>query len=90
MILRRHPRRQSIASPEAGHCLAPSLPKTPSNARLIVLGTALAAFAIVLFVPAVLGDGDTYWHIAAGRWMLDNQAVLRIDPFSYTFAGHPW
>ena len=66
------------------------MPKTPSNARLIVLGTALAAFAIVLFVPAVLGDGDTYWHIAAGRWMLDNQAVLRIDPFSYTFAGHPW
>jgi hypothetical protein len=50
----------------------------------------LAAFAVVLFAPAVLGDGDTYWHIAAGRWMLDNQAVLRIDPFSYTFAGHPW
>jgi hypothetical protein len=70
--------------------LAPSLPKTLSNARLIVLGTALAAFAVVLFAPAVLGDGDTYWHIAAGRWMLDNQAVLRIDPFSYTFAGHPW
>jgi hypothetical protein len=70
--------------------LALSLPKTLSNARLIVLGAALAVFAIVLFAPAVLGDGDTYWHIAAGRWMLDNQAVLRIDPFSYTFAGHPW
>jgi hypothetical protein len=70
--------------------LALSLPKTLSNARLIALGAALAAFAVVLFAPAVLGDGDTYWHIAAGRWMLDNQAVLRIDPFSYTFAGHPW
>ncbi len=45
---------------------------------------------MVLFAPAVLNDGDTYWHIAAGRWMLENQAVLRIDPFSYTFAGHPW
>lgn len=70
--------------------MALSLPKTLSNARLIVLGAALAAFAVVLFAPAVLGDGDTYWHIAAGRWMIDNQAVLRIDPFSYTFAGHPW
>ncbi|MGA7676380.1 MAG: hypothetical protein WCA78_15210 [Rhizomicrobium sp.] len=70
--------------------MALSLPRTLSNARLIVLGAALAAFAVVLFEPAVLGDGDTYWHIAAGRWMLDNQAVLRIDPFSYTFAGHPW
>jgi hypothetical protein len=70
--------------------LALSLPKTLSDVRLSVLGAALAAFAVVLFAPAVLGDGDTYWHIAAGRWMLDNQAVLRIDPFSYTFAGHPW
>jgi hypothetical protein len=70
--------------------LALSLPKTLSNARLITLGAALAAFAVVLFAPAVLNDADTYWHIAAGRWMLDNQAVLRIDPFSYTFAGHPW
>ena len=70
--------------------MALTLPKTHLNARLIVLGAALAAFAVVLFAPAVLNDGDTYWHIAAGRWMLDNQAVLRIDPFSYTFAGHPW
>ena len=70
--------------------MALSLPKTLPNARLIVLGAALAAFALVLFAPAVLNDGDTYWHIAAGRWMIDNQAVLRIDPFSYTFAGHPW
>ncbi|HEY0282273.1 MAG TPA: hypothetical protein VGC27_06595 [Rhizomicrobium sp.] len=70
--------------------MALSLPKSLSNARLIVLGAALAAFAVVLFTPAVFNDGDTYWHIAAGRWMLDNQAVLRIDPFSFTFAGHPW
>ncbi len=60
------------------------------NARSIALGAALAVFAVVVFAPAVLNDGDIYWHIAAGRWMIDNQAVLRIDPFSYTFAGHPW
>jgi hypothetical protein len=70
--------------------LALTLPKTFASTRLIVLGAALTAFAVVAFAPAVLGDGDAYWHIAAGRWMLDNQAVLRIDPFSYTFAGHPW
>jgi hypothetical protein len=73
-----------------GYSLALSLPKTLSNARLIALGAALLAFAVGLFAPVILSDGDTYWHIAAGRWMLDNQAVLRIDPFSYTFAGHPW
>ncbi len=64
--------------------------KPPLSARVLALGAAALAFAIVLFTPSVLNDGDTYWHIAAGRWMLDNHAVLRIDPFSYTFAGHPW
>ncbi len=70
--------------------MALSLPKSFWNARAIALAAAAAAFAIVAFTPAVLNDADTYWHIAAGRWMIDNRAVLRIDPFSYTFAGHPW
>lgn len=48
------------------------------------------AFAAILFLPRLLGDGDIYWHIAAGRWMIENTAVLRIDPFSLTRAGHPW
>jgi len=51
---------------------------------------AAMAFAAISAAPAVLSGGDLYWHIAAGRWMLENQAVLRIDMFSYTFAGQPW
>ncbi|MDE1987344.1 MAG: hypothetical protein KGL29_04780 [Alphaproteobacteria bacterium] len=78
------------AFPQRADFLALSLPKSLWNARAIALGAAAAAFAIVLFTPAVLNDADTYWHIAAGRWMIDNQTVLRIDLFSYTFAGHPW
>lgn len=58
--------------------------------RLAALATALLCFAVVLFAPGIFADGDTYWHISAGRWMLDNHAVLRIDPFSYSFAGRPW
>jgi len=60
------------------------------KARWVALSAALAVFALFLFAPAVLNDGDTYLHIAAGRWMIENWAVLRIDFFSYTFAGHPW
>jgi len=63
---------------------------TFSSASAIALLAALVCFAIVLFAPGIFNDGDTYWHIAAGRWMIDNRAVLHIDPFSYTFAGHPW
>jgi hypothetical protein len=47
-------------------------------------------FAAILAAPAVLSGGDLYWHIAAGRWMIENQAVLRIDTFSYTVAGQAW
>lgn len=66
----------------------------PSSIRLdaglwALCATALALGA-VLTAPHVLGGGDLYWHIAAGRWMIENQAVLRIDPFSYTFQGQTW
>jgi hypothetical protein len=53
-------------------------------------GTAVVVFAALLFLPALLDGGDLYWRIASGRWTLENYAVLRIDPFSYTYAGHPW
>lgn len=55
-----------------------------------VLAFALLAFGLVLFVPAVLRDGDTFLHIAAGNWMLDHHALLRADPFSFTMRGKPW
>jgi hypothetical protein len=50
----------------------------------------LAAFALAAFAPGLLNDGDTYWHIRAGEWMIAHGAVLRADPFSYTVAGQPW
>ncbi len=67
---------------------------TPSSHRidagLWAILAAAAVFAAVLVVPRVLAGGDLYWHIAAGRWMIENQQVLRIDPFSSTFQGQPW
>jgi hypothetical protein len=60
---------------------------TPQIAQLCA---ALVAFVAVLFVPAVLNDGDTYWHLAAGEWMLAHGQVLRRDVFSFSHAGQPW
>jgi hypothetical protein len=55
------------------------------------LVVALLAFAEALAHPAgVLGDPDTYMHIAAGRWMFLHGALPVHDPFSYTKAGAPW
>ena len=38
----------------------------------------------------VLGDPDTYLHIAAGRWMLANGTVPTADPFSHSMLGTAW
>jgi hypothetical protein len=37
-----------------------------------------------------LGDGDTLWHIAAGKQMLARGAILTQDIFSHTAFGKPW
>jgi hypothetical protein len=38
----------------------------------------------------VLLDGDTYSHIAAGKWILEHGVVPTQDPFSHTMRGTPW
>jgi hypothetical protein len=38
----------------------------------------------------LLYDGDTYSHIAAGRWILEHGVVPTQDPFSHTMPGAPW
>src|SRR5512146_2744339 len=57
---------------------------------LVLVAACAAAFAVVMFSPDVFNDGDTYWHIAAGRWMLEHRQVLHRDVFSYTHSGQPW
>jgi hypothetical protein len=39
---------------------------------------------------ALLNDSDTYWQIAAGKWILDHNAMPRVDIYSFTKAGEPW
>ncbi len=60
------------------------------DAGLWALCAAAFVLAAILVSPPILQNGDLYWHIAAGRWMIENHAVLRIDPFSFTFTGYPW
>lgn len=35
-------------------------------------------------------DTDVWWHLKAGEWMIENQAVIQEDPFSFTKGGTPW
>ena len=61
-----------------------------SAAELAAGVAGLALAGLMLFAPAVLNDPDTYWHIAAGQWILDHGRVPRADVFSHTRAGAPW
>jgi len=35
-------------------------------------------------------DSDTWWHLRAGSWMVENGQILRSDPFSLTRNSQPW
>jgi hypothetical protein len=48
---------------------------------------AAALFQILGSKPV---DPDYWWHLAAGRWMLDHGRVLFTDPFSFTHGGQNW
>src|SRR3990172_9033198 len=37
-----------------------------------------------------LDDADTWWHLAAGRWIAGHRAIPPTDTLSYTVPDHPW
>jgi hypothetical protein len=59
-------------------------------AGLALLSIALAIAAYTAFSVGLFSDGDTSWHLAAGKLILESWSVPSVDPFSYTFAGKPW
>lgn len=73
--------------------VVPAAPATAQPVGLLPSApwlTGLLVYATLLFAPQILNDGDTYWHLAAGEWMLAHGQVLQADPFSFTFTGRPW
>jgi hypothetical protein len=50
---------------------------------LLAVGVASAGLLPV-------SDGDVWWHLAAGREMVERGALLFTDPFSVSAAGRPW
>jgi hypothetical protein len=54
---------------------------------LVVCTALLAVFTMAVRISA---DTDTWWHLGAGRWMVENRQLLMADPFSLTRAGQAW
>jgi hypothetical protein len=57
---------------------------------MLILLASFAAFSFMVVLSTALRDGDTGWHLATGAWIVAHGAVPRVDPFSFTAAGHPW
>jgi hypothetical protein len=55
--------------------------------RLLTAIVFIAIFTMAVRVPA---DSDTWWHLQSGRWIVENQAIPRTDPFSHTRFGETW
>ena len=64
--------------------------REPSAAANFAAIAFLLGFAVAGFAPQIFNDGDTWWHLAAGNWMLAHHAVPARDVFTYTYAGQPW
>lgn len=67
-----------------------SEPRRRALDDLSVALCALGAAAWIIFAPATLSDPDTFWHVAAGRWILEHGRAPTSDIFSFTVPGKAW
>jgi hypothetical protein len=37
-----------------------------------------------------LRNADLWWHLAAGRWIVEHRSLPRMDPFSFSAQGRAW
>src|SRR5580692_6434327 len=74
----------------AGARSAVTASPTVATLDLAAMSVACLTFALLLFLPPILNDGDTLWQIRAGEWILDHHAIPATDPFSFTAGDRPW
>ncbi len=54
----------------------------------VVTGAVFSAIGLLAFRPAI--DPDVFWHLATGKWIWQNEAIPKADPFSWTTPGRAW
>lgn len=68
---------------------------TGSPLRVAPLGVSWPLIVAAVFFPFLirsdlLNDGDTYWHLVVGRWIIEHRAIPSTDVFSFSMQGAPW
>jgi hypothetical protein len=64
-------------------------PTRPQSSQLTIERTMILILFMLLFALAtrIPLDTDTWWHLRAGEYMVQNRTIIGGDPFSYTRAG---
>ena len=62
----------------------------PASNRRGRIALAAAAIVVSALYAVRVHDPDAWWHLATGRWIIQNHAIPRTDPFSFTANGEPW
>lgn len=69
-------------------------PRSASRAPWLFSWPLVAGTLVYLYFFSLgnklLQDSDTYWHIAAGQWIIRHGSVPTSDPFSHSMRGAPW
>ena len=50
----------------------------------------LLSLVALVRADRLLGDPDSHWHVAAGRWIVSHGRVFDTDPFSHSMPGAAW
>jgi hypothetical protein len=79
---RRLPRDRAARRPLADK-LAESL-----SARGLLIGAVFILLTWLVVRP--VQDPDFWWHVTAGRWMLEHSSLPGKDLFTYTVPSQPW
>jgi len=63
-----------------------------SRSTGVVTAISLAGIAVLAFAASFrkLDDFDTWWHLAAGRWIAVHHTIPSVDTLSYTVRDHAW
>lgn len=67
-----------------------SLAGGKSRMAVCLLAVVFLSAGVASVCAPLLPQGDTFWHLKAGEWIIDHRAVPKVDPFSWTAAGAPW
>jgi len=84
-VPRQRPKRGGDPAPEDTRATVSGLGVWLGRAASTAV--ALTAFALAFHK---LDDFDTWWHLAAGRWIATHHAIPATDTLSHTVPDHPW